>query len=1064
MYSIPLFLLNNENNILTRADIQNHQNFCKLFFKAQSTFESKLEESKSKKTQKKDKDLPSKVWSWFDNLPFEQKLKICTIKNKWVLKILIQLYFIHLMGNKTTFEPSYDMKVLFTTYPNYPLLYFNSNNKDKKKYMGYNEDDYYDLYFTMNKAEFNMRKKNNTTNEENEYRNKLLNSIIFLSLEDEDILDSVSLNEDLLKDTKTLKQIMNFFSNKECFKEWLTPINYYNYNNFCYPLWMHNKKELSLCQIITGFFEQQILVAYEYFFYSKKIYFFPKIELILNMIKENENLENFFMNKNKNKSKENIITLELINEMISNFKSNITFKKRFDDYKKMFDQLYKEYYKTEFYIGDPVLENQGEDIYKELIEEMNTNKIKGKEMHLLLNKITFMKLKDINNYREFIYFNLKKYFTEIRNKEFLEDLLNDTNDNKEGKKKKKKKKKNKNNSSNNNININININNIEENKIIDNENNNIEKNFSSNDENDTNSNINSGSSNSLKIKENKVNMEKKDNKENIIKKEEKIKKKEFFLFPTNKKKNKNKIKNNEIISDDKSQSEKNNIKINYIDKKEEKAFKIENENKIINNKSKSKTDLQQLSESSTIRLEMLNTHNKSIEDKKQQNNQNFINSPESTTSFSFEVSSKDKLTITKDTSIQNKNNKENNFQEDTNNINENKNQINMTINIINNQYIYQQYPLFNFNFDNFAFMQSQFFYYYQVPSEHFFDNLTREIKLYEEFTTNNIKILDIIRRKYFIKVEKMIESGLKEKYEIKFGHYGSFFTNLSIEGSDVDIRVYYKPLLPNLDFLEDIIDLLNEHKNEFESINPRLSASVPVIVLQININQEIDNKILKYSPYFENKDISHINIDLTFTSDKEEFKRPGQIVNYINSSLIKYEEIRPLLLVIKRYFRVMKMNKSFTGGLSSYSLFLLILAFLKDSKLKMNLGKYLYYIMEKYAFFDYKNLGINVEGKDCYFPLDIFNNADLNSQDMNNTENFDNIYENDRIEEIKIFDPLTKLNVAKSSFKLDEIKITFNKALYFLKFESWKFQNSNFDENTDSTEDFTIIKKLFSIK
>jgi hypothetical protein len=219
---------------------------------------------------------------------------------------------------------------------------------------------------------------------------------------------------------------------------------------------MNNKKELSLCQIITGFFEQQILVAYEYFFYSKKIYFFPKIELILNMIKENENLENFFMNKNKNKNKENIITLELINEMISNFKSNITFKKRFDDYKKMFDQLYKEYYKTEFYIGDPVLENQGEDIYKELIEEMNTNKIKGKEMHLLLNKITFMKLKDINNYREFIYFNLKKYFTEIRNKEFLEDLLNDTNDNKEGKKKKKKKKKNKNNSSNNNINININ--------------------------------------------------------------------------------------------------------------------------------------------------------------------------------------------------------------------------------------------------------------------------------------------------------------------------------------------------------------------------------------------------------------------------------------------------------------------------------------------------------------------------------------------------------------------------------------------------------------------------------
>ena len=1067
MYSLPLFLLTNENNILTRADIHNHQNFCKIFYKAHSSYESKLEESKSKnsqKIQKKDKDLPSKVWSWFDNLPFDQKLQICTIKNKWVVKILIQLYFINLMGNKTTFEPTLDMKVLFTTYPNYPLLYFNTNNKDKKKFMGYNEVDYYDLYFIMNKAEFNLKKKNNMVNEENEYRNKLLNSIIVLSLEDGDCLDAVSLNEDLLKDSKTLKQIMNFFCEKECFKEWLIPFNYHNYNNFCYPIWMHNKTELSLCQIITGFFEQQILVAYEYCFYSKKIYYFPKIELILNIIKENENLENFFVNKNKNNTKENIITLELINEMISNFKSNINFKKRLDDYKRMFDQLYKEYYKTEFYIGDPVLENQVEDIYKELIFEMNKNKTKGKEMHSLLNKITFMKLNDINNYREFIYFNLKKHFTEIRNKEFLEDLLNNTNDNKEGKKKKKRKKKNKNNNSNNNIN---NINNNEENKIIVNDNNiiNIEKNFSSNDENENNaSNINSGSSNSLKIKENKDSIEKKDNKENIVKKEEKIKKKEFFLFPINKKKNKNKIKNNEIIPDDKSLSEKNNIKINYIDKIEEKPFKIENETKIISNKSKSKTDMQQLSESSIIRLEMLNTHNNNnVEGNKQQNNNNYINSPESTTSFSFEVSSKDKLPATKDTSNLNKNNNENKLQEETN-INENKNQINMTINIINNQFIYQQYPIFNLNFDNFALMQSQFFYYYQVPSDYFFDVLSKEIKLYEEFTTNNIKILDIIRRKYFIKVEKMIESGLNKKYEIKFGHYGSFFTNLSIEGSDVDIRVYYKPLLPNLDFLEDIIDLLNEHKNEFESINPRLSASVPVIVLQININQEIDNKTLKYSPYFENKDISHINIDLTFTSEEEEFKRPGQIVNYINTSLKKYEEIRPLLLVIKRYFRVMKMNKSFTGGLSSYSLFLLILAFLKDCKYKMNLGKYLYYIMEKYSFFDYKNFGINVEGKDCYFPLDMFNNSDLYSQDMNNIDNLDNIYENDRIEEIKILDPFTKLNVAKSSFKLDEIKITFNKALFFLKFESWKFQNENFNENKDYIEDFTTIKKLFSIK
>ena len=470
-----------------------------------------------------------------------------------------------------------------------------------------------------------------------------------------------------------------------------------------------------------------------------------------------------------------------------------------------------------------------------------------------------------------------------------------------------------------------------------------------NDENDVNTN----SSKSLKLKENNA------IKETAKIKTEKNKNKEFFLFPINNKKNKDKNKNKEnkeLCFNDKSLSEKNNIKINYLEKKNEITLKKE-ENKIINNISdqylskdfkenekikisdKSTLKIDRLSETS-IRFEMLNSHvNPKKEENKIHTNQYAMNSPESTTSFSFEASTKEK------SSIQNENL---NIINNQNNINENKSPINMTINIINNQYIYQQYPFFNFNFNNFALMQSQFLYYYHVPSDLFFEKLSKEIKEYENLTTKNIEILDKIRKKYFIKVEKMIETGLNKKYEIKFGHYGSYFTNLSIEGSDVDIRVYYKPKKQNLDFLKDIIDLLNIHLSDFENINPILSASVPVIVLQINISKEINSTILKFLPYFEKKDISHINIDLTFTSDEKEFKRPGEIVNYINNNVKNYEDIRPLLLVIKRYFRIMKMNKSFTGGLSSYSIFLLILAFLKNNGEKMNSGKLLYYIMEKY--------------------------------------------------------------------------------------------------------------------
>ena len=1040
MYSIPLSLLTKTSKIINESDIQESQNFCKLFSKAKLSYDNKSEDLKLQHT----KNLQSNIWQWLDNLPLEEKIKICTIKNKWLIKILIQLSFFHFIDRKTRFEPISDMNMLFANNQNLALLnqnyiYF-QNCRDTKKKFGYNEDDYYNLYFNMKKGEYIKKSKNITIDEEMTYQNKLFNIIVFLSLEDEFYLDSISLKEESLKDIKTLKQIMNYFSNKECFKDMIEPLIYNNNFYFYFPVWLHKKSELSFCEIITGIFEQQILISYEYYLFTKKKYFFQNSELILDIYKENKNLENFFLTRNKTPDK--IISIELIKEMISSLKSNVGYKKMIENCKKINDQIKKDYYKTEFYIGDNILTNEEENIYNEIITEINSNKDKENGINYLINKISFMKLNDFGYYREFIFMNLRKYYIEIMKKEIINELLNINNDdNKTTKKKKKKKKKNKNNNSNNkNINININI----------------ENNFSSNDDHENNNNIISNSDNSLKIKEIS------ENKENIKIKEEKSKNKEFFLFSTNTKKNKNKNKIHENIPNEKNFSEKNNIKINYLNNKQENDGKKEENKTIIKSIAeelkekekiepqkiiKSQSNIELYKETPTISFEMINSKNDKNENKIH-NNQSFINSPESITSFSFESSTKDKSIIPDANS--NKNNIEEN--------NKNPNQINMTINIINNQYIYQQYPLFNFNFNNFALMQSQFLYYYHVPSDAFLEILSKEIKIYESFTTKNIEILDKIRKKYFIKVEKLIQTGLSKKYEIKFGHYGSFFTNLSIEGSDVDIRVYYKPLKPNLDFLKDIINLLNSHLNEFDNINPILSASVPVINLQINISQEINYDTLKFMSYFEKKDISHINIDLTFTSDEKEFKRPEEIVNYINKNVKNYEDIRPLLLVIKRYFRIMKMNKSFTGGLSSYSLFLLILAFLKNCEEKMNLGKLLYYFMEKYSFFDFKNYGIDVEGKDLYYPLDNI----IKESDIQNSENYDDISEHARTEEIKILDPLTKLNVAKSSFRLDEIKNTFNKALYFLKFESWKYQNEG--EENIFIDDFNIIRKLFTIK
>ena len=1130
MCSIPYSLLTkNDSDILSQSVIQEHQNFCKLFYKAQSSYERKMEEDKKSFSPEKSPVQQSqlKIWNWFENLSLEQKIKICTIKNKWLVKIIIQLYFIYVIDNKNTFYPTKDMNILFTNQKNYQNLggflckniHIIQNYNDKKNYNGYNEDDYCKLYFNLKESNFSQIKKDNDS-ENLELEKKLLDNIILLSMDD-DSLDTISINLDLLKDIKYFKKILNYFSEKKFLKDWLIPFNQNNYYNFTYPGWMHNNNKLTLCKIISGIFEQQILISYEFFFYSKKIYNYPGINTIFEIYKENNNLENFLKEnysyereENKEQKKENIITLDIVTEIIARIKNDLKYKKKFDNFKKMCDQLYNDYYKSQFYNGNKILSEAADSVFKELNIEMK--KEKGKEINLLLNKITFMKLEDVKNYREYIYIFLRKYYIDLRNKNIINELLNE-NDNKNGRKKKKK-RKNKN-KSNNPLNIIENVDILNNSKIKEKYliNNNIkyENNSSSSSSKEKNKKDNKNDDTYLDIKQfNENENENKSNNLNCItdigeisKKEQKVKHKNFFLFPINNKKKKDKIKiSKEILDNNNKEKEKSKEKLisekeTLISVENEKEKKINEENNINNlnnkneelkidnkekskekedskkkmkNKKKTKKEKEnknfsneiinekeeensnkklELSKISAISIQMLNetkskkniSNNEMAIEKQNQIEINKLNTlPETTTSFSYTPKNKNENSI-------------------------NEAPVNMTINIINNQYIYQQYPFIN----NCSFIQ--FAYYYHIPSELFFNLLTKEMNYYNNFTCKNIDYLNKIRGKYLIRIEELIREGLKEKYNIKFGHYGSYFTNLSIEGSDLDILVFYKPNNPNFNFLHDIIDLLNENENKFESILPILSASVPLIKLQINISKEIDNKIIQFLPYFENKDITHLKFDLTFTSDENEYQRSIQIVSYINKNMIEFPDIKPLLLLVKRYFRSMKMNKSFTGGLSSFSLFLLILTFLKNNKstlscLPISLGKSLYSILEKYSFFDYKNYGINVEGPEFYFSLNDDSNNNINS--INTINNFKN-----KKDEINVLDPFTKLNIAKSSFQVDEIKNTFNKALFFLKFEAWKFDtnnfqnfnNGNFNENYTylgdfKDNDYIIIKKLFSIK
>ena len=1127
MSSLPYSILLTENEeILPQLSIQEHQKFCKSLLKFYQSYKKRNSNEKSDKnklkieeeyfkTQKKQKQ--EEILKWFENLSEYEKIKICTIKNKWLVNILIQLYIIYNTYDSCYIRPNSPMEDLFQPQKNFSHededIANNIMNNNNYQYYNRNKLLVNDLKFYENFFSIHYPSNNNMFNksetEKRDKEKKLIDNVKLLSLEENNIIDTLTLSKDLIVNNKEMKDFLLFFSKNECFQDWLLPIKLNNIYNFVLPSWMHNNKTLNLFQLIIGYIEQQILLNYEFFYYSKKLYDFSYNNKIIDLYEENIKLVSFvkenysFHDNNDDINKKEFISLMEIREIVRDIKKSTNYEKKISELQKIYNYAYN----NEFNPGNRrcILNmNFDKQMYEDLYKESMNGGVTG--IAKVIDHITFMQFQDIINARDNLFTALRKKIANNQLQKIMDELtsgdFNSGNSNKKKNKNKKKKKKNKNSGNktnkeeeNNNTikNINIEDKKDSENNLKESENNfdkinefRLEDNI--NIENKKNDGkiinlVNKEKENKdfeLKFKEKIINLEnikndnltdliisntfpeKEDEKKEIINLEKKKKTKDFFLYPINNKKKNKKKKNLQCLS---AKKKIENKKILIEDKKE-----IKNKSPSLErNKEKNKN------------IFNITKINLKIEPKAQENNFGNVKSPSyleaQHQSFSFlkkveesnndiniskEINSNSKLKNNKNTNITFEDQKINENDNINNDINETYN--NNTNNINNSK---ETNNLEN-NYSNISIISTPYTPY--APSEKFFDLLTKEISNYILITNKNIGNLKDIYLKYLTDLENLITNGLESKYEIKFGHYGSHFTNLSIEGSDLDILINYKPknIENNNDFNKDILSILNNNSTKFDSITPILTASVPVIKLQIDIKNEINNLNLNYMSYFEDQnELQKMNIDLTFTQNEQEFQHSHQIVTYINQSLISFPMIKPLLLILKRYFKIMKMNKSFHGGLSSYSLYLLIYAFFKKFPTSnSSSGKALYSFLAFFSFFEFHKYGIDIDHINIYF---LQNNYISNSFDFE---------EETKKNEINIIDPLTKLNVAKSSFKVVEIQNTFRNAYDFLRTEGCYYDyailanktgyennyfslKSNFE--FDNASDFKTIKKLFAL-
>ena len=131
--------------------------------------------------------------------------------------------------------------------------------------------------------------------------------------------------------------------------------------------------------------------------------------------------------------------------------------------------------------------------------------------------------------------------------------------------------------------------------------------------------------------------------------------------------------------------------------------------------------------------------------------------------------------------------------------------------------------------------------------------------------------------------------------------FGSCATGLNLPNSDIDLLVYYPEVRE--------ISMINKLTCELvkagicTSIEPIKHAKVPIIKLQDKATQ--------------------INVDLSFNRENGIF-----CVKLVRQLLIKFPELRPLLIVLKCFLKSRNLNETYHGGVSSFLMTMLVCNYL----------------------------------------------------------------------------------------------------------------------------------------
>jgi len=231
--------------------------------------------------------------------------------------------------------------------------------------------------------------------------------------------------------------------------------------------------------------------------------------------------------------------------------------------------------------------------------------------------------------------------------------------------------------------------------------------------------------------------------------------------------------------------------------------------------------------------------------------------------------------------------------------------------------------------------------------------------------------------------KKIILDLCKHAFEdesIKLDVFGSIATGLALETSDIDLVVTGLKIEGRDDAISHIRTLKDHFEGcqYFSNIKAIEGASIPVIKLEADLQKLRENENSKNTSIVESE-MRFLQIDITFEDSKEkksDFFWEGfewntsklhlgmKSIHLVKSYIKEYVHLKELTLCIKKLLSVRDLNSPYQGGLSSYGVIIMIVAYMNFFSLQnawVNISQLLIHFFDFYGSkFEENKVGIMI--------------------------------------------------------------------------------------------------------